>query len=64
MTVLSLERLHLRPAGTPFTARVRDGFDAWSALVARSRQAALDYDRAGSTSARQQVLASFVDAGA
>ena len=64
MTVLSLERLHLRPTGTPFSSRVRGGFTAWSALVARSVETSRDYDRAGTMSARRKVLASFVDTGA
>lgn len=64
MTALSLERLHLRPAGTPFTTRARNGFAGWSALVARSVQTSRDYDRAGTMSARQKVLAQFVDTGA
>ena len=62
MTTLSLERLHPRPAGLP--TRVRHFVSAWSALVARSVQAAHDYDRAPTTSARQRVLAQFADSGA
>jgi hypothetical protein len=64
MTTLSLERLHPRSARRPFTTRLRNGVAAWSALVARSVQAARDYDRAPTTSARQKVLAQFVDSGA
>ena len=65
MTVLTLDRLHLRPAGaTAVTTRVRDGVAAWSALVAHSVRTAHDYDRAPTTSARQKVLAQFVDTGA
>jgi hypothetical protein len=64
MTVLSLERLNLRPASTPLGRRVRDGFAAWSALVARSVQASREYDRAPTTSARHKVLAQFADTGA
>jgi hypothetical protein len=63
MTVLSLERLNLRPASTPL-GHLREGFATWSALVARSVQASRDYDRAPTTSARQKVLAQFADTGA
>jgi hypothetical protein len=63
MTVLSIERLNLRPASTPL-GRLRDGFAAWSALVARSVQASREYDRAPTTSARQKVLAQFARTGA
>ena len=62
MTTLSLQRLSLRPTG--FTARVRTFFMAWSALVARSVEAAHEYDRAPTTSARHKVLAQFADSGA
>ena len=64
MTALNFERLRLRPAGTPFTPRVRNGLAAWSALLAHSMETSRAYDRAGTTSARQKVLASFVDSGA
>ena len=64
MTVLSLERLHLRPAGAPLTTRLRNGFAAWSTLVARSVETSRAYDRAGTMSDRQKVLAQFVDTGA
>ncbi len=64
MTTLSLERLHLRPAGTPAVRRLHAGLTAWSALVARSVQASRDYDRAATTSARHKVLAQFADTGA
>ena len=62
MTTLSLERLHLRPAGFP--TRLRHFFTAWSALVARSFEASQAYDRAPTTSARHKVLAQFADSGA
>ena len=62
MTTLSLERLNLRPAGR--TTRVRNLFVAWSALVARSVEAAHEFDRAPTTSARHKVLAQFADSGA
>lgn len=64
MTTLSLERLHIRSAGTPFSVRLRNGAMAWSALVARSIETSRAYDRAPTTSARQKVLAQFVDTGA
>ena len=64
MTTLSLERLHLRPAGTSFTTRVRNAASAWSALVARSVEASHAYDRAPTTSARHKVLTQFADTGA
>ena len=64
MTSLSLERLQLRPVGTPAARRLRNGLATWSALVARSVEASRDYDRAGTSSARQKVLAQFVDTGA
>ena len=62
MTTLSLERLHLRPAG--FLTRVRHFVTAWGALVARSAEAAHEYDRAPTTSARHKVLVQFADTGA
>ena len=62
MTSLSLQRLSLRPTG--FAARVRHGFTAWSALVARSVEASRAYDRAPTTSARHKVLTQFTDSGA
>ncbi len=64
MTSLTLERLHFRPAGIPAARRLRNGLAAWSALVARSVQVSRDYDRAGTSTARQKVLAQFVDTGA
>ena len=60
MTVITLQRLHLRPAGAPAMTHLREGIATWSALVTRSRQTALDYQRAGTMSARQRVLAEFV----
>ena len=62
MTTLSLERLHVRPAG--LTSSLRNGLQAWSALVARSVEASRAYDRAPTTSARHKVLAQFADTGA
>ena len=62
MTSLSLQRLSLRPARR--TGRVRAFFAGWSALVARSFEAADAYDRAPTTSARHKVLVQFVDTGA
>ena len=62
MTTLSLERFHPRAAGR--TTRVRHFFMAWSALVARSVEAAHEFDRAPTTSARHKVLAQFADSGA
>ena len=62
MTALSLERLHLRPAGSP--TRLRHFFTAWSALVARSVEASRAYDSAPTTSARHKVLTQFADTGA
>ncbi|MDP9429020.1 MAG: hypothetical protein M3Q47_09165 [Actinomycetota bacterium] len=64
MTTLSLERLHLRPTGTPVLRRLRSGLAAWSALVSRSIETSQAYDRAPTTSARQKVLAQFADTGA
>ena len=61
MTSLSLERLSVRPA---LPTRLRTFFMAWSALVARSFEAASAYDRAPTTSARHKVLAQFADSGA
>jgi hypothetical protein len=64
MTALSLERLHLRPSGTPLTARLRHGLTAWSTLIERSVQTGRAYQNAGSASARQKVLDQFVNTGA
>ncbi|MDP9391019.1 MAG: hypothetical protein M3P89_06465 [Actinomycetota bacterium] len=64
MTTLSLERLHLRPVGSPAARRLRNGMAPWSALVARSVQASRDYDAAATASVRHKVLAQFVDTGA
>lgn len=62
MTTLSLERLQLRRAR--LTPRLRHRWMAWSALVARSIQASHAYEGAATASARQKVLARFVDTGA
>ena len=62
MTTLSLQRLSLRPAGFPTS--VRSFFTTWSALVARSVEAAHEFDRAPTTSARHKVLTQFADTGA
>jgi hypothetical protein len=59
VTVVSLHRPHFRPVGIPPITRLRDGVAAWSALIARSRQTSLDYRRAGTMSARREVLARF-----
>ena len=64
MTVLSLERLHILPDGTPLARRLRKGLTAWSVLVARSVEASRAYAAAPTMSARQQVLAQFADTGA
>ena len=64
MTTLSLQRLHLNPVGLSAGRRLRNGLSVWSALVARSVAASSAYDRAGTTSARQKVLAQFVETGA
>ena len=64
MTSLSLERLHLPTGGTPLVHRLRTGAAAWRALVARSVETSRAYDKAPTASARQTVLARFVDAGA
>jgi len=64
MTVLSLERLNVRPDGTPLARRLHNGLTAWSALVARSVETSRAYSAAPTMSARQKVLAQFVDTGA
>jgi hypothetical protein len=64
MTVLSLERLNVRPDGTPLARRLHNGLTAWSALVARSVETSRAYAAAPTMSARRQVLAQFADTGA
>ena len=63
MTVLSLERLHLRPVGRSARGRLLATAAAWSGLVSRSLRIADAYGRAPTTSARHRVLAQFVDSG-
>ncbi len=64
MTTLSLERLHLPTGEASLVRRLRNGAAAWSALVARSVETSRAYRAAPTTSARQKVLAQFVDTGA
>ena len=64
MTTLSLERLHLPTGAASPVRRLRNGVAAWSALVARSVETSRAYDAAPTTSARQRVLAQFVETGA
>jgi hypothetical protein len=64
MTVLSLERLHIRPDGRPLARRLRNRLTGWNALVARSVETSRAYAAAPTMSARRQVLAQFADTGA